>query len=249
MRRIILTAILLSAGTPVLAQTDLQADKAADPKSVVSEASHSQSSLSSDKKMTPVQEEAARILRFQKAMGATSQVAPNGIKPIELYQTPTQPIAKAAPVPVSETVHTVVKGDTLYNLSKRYNLTVTDLKRANAIDGNSIQLGQSLKIPAIAVQSTTPAQVASVSTSTVKGPAKLKVVEPIPSDAEAQIATDLSIPTIQYYAVLPSDTLSAISRRTCIDTSKLVSTNELTDPNALVPGQRLKLPEGHCLTK
>jgi len=249
MRRIILTAILLSAATSVLAQTDLQADKAADPKPVVSEASHSQSSASTDKKMTAVQEEAARILHFQKAMGATSQVAPNGIKPIKLYQTPTQPTAKAAPAPASETIHTVIKGDTLYNLSKRYNLTVSELKRANTIAGNSIKLGQSLKIPAVSVQSTTPAQVASVSTSTTQGPVTQKIVEPVPSDAETRIATDLSIPTVQFYAVLPSDTLSAISRRTCIDVSKLVSTNQLTNPNALIPGQRLKLPEGHCLTK
>lgn len=246
MRRIILTAILLSAAMSVSAQTDLQADKAADPKPVVSEASHSQSSTSTDKKTTAVQEEAARIIRFQKAMGATSQVAPNGIKPIKLYQTPSQPLAKAAPATSSETVHTVIKGDTLYNLSKRYNLTVTELKRVNAIAGNSIQLGQSLKIPVV---SAAPAQVASVSKATAKEPATLKVVEPVPSAAERQIATDLSIPTTQFYAVLPSDTLSAISRRTCIDVSKLVSANELTNPNALIPGQRLKLPDGHCLTK
>lgn len=42
--------------------------------------------------------------------------------------------------------HKVVKGDTLYSLSKRYNTSVNEIKRLNNLNGNDISLGQILII-------------------------------------------------------------------------------------------------------
>lgn len=42
--------------------------------------------------------------------------------------------------------HEVAKGDTLYNISKRYNLTVDELKKYNKLSGDEISLGQVLFI-------------------------------------------------------------------------------------------------------
>jgi murein DD-endopeptidase MepM/ murein hydrolase activator NlpD len=42
--------------------------------------------------------------------------------------------------------HIVQKGDTLYNISKRYGCTVEELQRWNSLAGNNISLGQTLKI-------------------------------------------------------------------------------------------------------
>jgi flagellum-specific peptidoglycan hydrolase FlgJ len=42
--------------------------------------------------------------------------------------------------------HTVVKGDTLYSISKRYNLTVKDLQKLNDLGDSNIGIGQVLKI-------------------------------------------------------------------------------------------------------
>jgi flagellum-specific peptidoglycan hydrolase FlgJ len=42
--------------------------------------------------------------------------------------------------------HAVIKGDTLYNISKRYGLTVDDLKQYNNMSSNDISLGQMLFI-------------------------------------------------------------------------------------------------------
>lgn len=42
--------------------------------------------------------------------------------------------------------HVVVKGDTLYNISKRYGLTVDELKKINALASNEINIGQELNI-------------------------------------------------------------------------------------------------------
>lgn len=42
--------------------------------------------------------------------------------------------------------HIVVKGDTLYNISKRYGLTVEELKKINALASNEISIGQELNV-------------------------------------------------------------------------------------------------------
>lgn len=42
--------------------------------------------------------------------------------------------------------HYVVKGDTLYNISKRYNAGINDIIVLNNIQNNNIMLGQNLKI-------------------------------------------------------------------------------------------------------
>lgn len=54
--------------------------------------------------------------------------------------------AAAAVAFVPGKTHAVVKGDTLYNISKRYGLTVDELKRFNNLSGNDISLGQVLYI-------------------------------------------------------------------------------------------------------
>tara|TARA_R110002167_G_scaffold16923_6_gene65514 strand:- start:1252 stop:2070 length:819 start_codon:yes stop_codon:yes gene_type:complete len=42
--------------------------------------------------------------------------------------------------------HVVVKGDTLYSISKRYNLTVKELQDLNALNGTDIKIGQELLV-------------------------------------------------------------------------------------------------------
>ena len=49
-------------------------------------------------------------------------------------------------IEVVEINHIVIKGDTLYSLSKKYNTTVDELKRLNRLDSNEISLGQLLII-------------------------------------------------------------------------------------------------------
>lgn len=57
---------------------------------------------------------------------------------------------KAAPVPVkasdSTIVHVVQKGDTLYSISKKYNINLDELKKLNKKNGNEVYIGETLKI-------------------------------------------------------------------------------------------------------
>jgi len=64
------------------------------------------------------------------------------------YVETNQVIAKVSePKKVNtENAHQVVKGDTLYSISKRYNISIDDLKKKNNISENAISIGQVLEI-------------------------------------------------------------------------------------------------------
>ena len=42
--------------------------------------------------------------------------------------------------------HTVKKGETLYNVSKKYNVAAAELKTLNNLNNNALTIGQLLKI-------------------------------------------------------------------------------------------------------
>ena len=67
--------------------------------------------------------------------------------------TPTQPVVPTPPsVPNSSPnqpkaqYHAVVAGETLYAISRRYGVSVDEIKRLNALAGNTISVGQQLRI-------------------------------------------------------------------------------------------------------
>lgn len=51
-----------------------------------------------------------------------------------------------AVLPKEPSIHVVSEGETLYSISKSYNLTVNELKAMNNLKGNIIQVGQNLKV-------------------------------------------------------------------------------------------------------
>lgn len=78
-----------------------------------------------------------------------------------VYDTPaayeyTQPASPAptttastpsAPTGGTQTVHTVVRGDTLWGLSNQYNVPISSIKRANNMTNDTVVLGRKLVIP------------------------------------------------------------------------------------------------------
>jgi len=69
------------------------------------------------------------------------------VKPVK--PQPSAPVASIPP-PVKQEpaygTYTVEKGDTLYSISKKHNLTVDQLMKLNEMSGNSLSIGQVLKI-------------------------------------------------------------------------------------------------------
>ncbi|MFC3561246.1 glucosaminidase domain-containing protein [Pedobacter jamesrossensis] len=55
------------------------------------------------------------------------------------------PPAGAKPI-LADGTYTVIKGDTLYNIAKRFNISIEDLKTLNNITTDGIKLGQVLKV-------------------------------------------------------------------------------------------------------
>ena len=50
------------------------------------------------------------------------------------------------PEPQTPIIHSVQKGDTLYSLARRYNISVDTLKALNHLSSNNIRIGQDLTI-------------------------------------------------------------------------------------------------------
>lgn len=51
-----------------------------------------------------------------------------------------------APVDINAATHTVVRGDTVYNISKRYGINQNDLRSWNNLADNTISVGQTLRV-------------------------------------------------------------------------------------------------------
>ena len=65
--------------------------------------------------------------------------------------------------------YTVVKNDTLWGLSKKYGVSVSDLKKANGVSGHLIYVGQKLQIPTKSTKATSTVDTTSTTHTVVKG--------------------------------------------------------------------------------
>lgn len=131
------------------------------------------------------------------------------------------PTASATPKPTptptrSATVsYTVVSGDTLTSIARKFSVSTTSIAVANALTSPfTIRVGQVLKIPPVA--STAPS---TTSPSTSSGTTKPKT-----------------------YTVKSGDTLTSIARSLGVSATELATLNGITNPNLIRVGQVLKVP-------
>lgn len=113
--------------------------------------------------------------------------------------------------------YTVVKNDTLWDLSKKYGVSVSDLKKANGISGHLIYVGQKLQIPTKSTKATKTAKT-STSTSTVDT-------------------------TSTTHTVVKGDTLWSLAKKYGVSVSTLMKANNLSSSTILI-GQSLNLRAG-----
>ncbi len=70
------------------------------------------------------------------------------IERYELYKFDKEVLGKRyRKVKTENITHKVIKGDTLYSISKRYNVTVKKLQDINGLEGTALQIGQVLQLP------------------------------------------------------------------------------------------------------
>lgn len=106
-------------------------------------------------------------------------------------------IPSNAPVDINAATHTVVRGDTVYNIAKRYQITQDNLRAWNNMADNTISVGQVLRVKPAGY--TAPAGGAATSAARTQPPAASSATPNVPSTPQAntsKVATPATTPTV-----------------------------------------------------
>ena len=172
--------------------------------------------------------EKVRAFRAHSAPAAAS-----GTSAGTTVAAPAAPLVTYTTDVTTSRTHVVTKGDTLYNLGRRFGTTPAAIADANGLDGTAIRLGQTLLIPATVETVTRTEAIVDLSALNTQAPTVT---------GEVVLASNPAKP----YAVAPGDTLYGIATRACVGVESLRSLNGLGG-SAIRPGQKLSLPQNHCL--
>lgn len=120
----------------------------------------------------------------------------------------------------AESTHLVKKGETLYGIAKKYQITISELKAANNLsDKDVLKAGQKLVIPSADIENA--ATLSSTNSST---------------------STSNSFSKTETYIVQKGDTLYGIAKKYDIKVSEIYSLNGMSQKDVLKVGQKLKVP-------
>ncbi len=152
--------------------------------------------------------------------------------------------------PNHECVYTVQSGDNLFRLSLNWGTTVQDIMDASQIDDDALAIGQLLLRPGC--DYATPAPRPTVEPQPAAGE-PIAGAEDADGDTEAVDETpaadvepeplDTATPLPKVHVVSAGETIESISLKYRVDVNQLVSLNNLANPNRLLVGQELLLPE------
>lgn len=118
----------------------------------------------------------------------------------------------------AESTHLVKKGETLYGIAKKYQITISELKAANNLsDKDVLKAGQELVIPSADIENA--ATLSSTNSSTSNSSSKTET-----------------------YIVQKGDTLYGIAKKYDIKVSEIYSLNGMSQKDVLKVGQKLKVP-------
>jgi len=93
------------------------------------------------------------------------------------YVTPTNNYVEPSHLTGATTEHVIVKGDTFFDLAKKYGVTMQALKDANpTVNPSKLQLNQKIVIPAPVAHAASPAGTAPTATQAAPGELTHKVV-------------------------------------------------------------------------
>ena len=155
--------------------------------------------------------------------------------------------------PSGSNYYTVKSGDSLWSISKKFGITVDELKQANNLTSNLLSVGQNLLIPTKNEQNTneyivqkgdTLYAIANKFNTTVDN---LKSLNNLTTDSLSigeVLKIPSSIPSTNAYTVKSGDTLYAIANKYNTTVNELKELNNLTS-NTLSIGQTLKIPNNN----
>ncbi|SFV33035.1 LysM peptidoglycan-binding domain-containing M23 family metallopeptidase [Hyphomicrobium facile] len=137
----------------------------------------------------------------------------------------------AAPVAKGEMI-AVQPGDTLYGLSRRHQVSLTELTSLNGLSNPNLKPGQKLYLPAAG---------ASIDRSSVAAAKAVEAATPLPAPL-APAAPDVVANYNGTYTVKPGDSLYGIARSNNVKLAELQQVNGISDPRRVKPGTVLKVP-------
>lgn len=143
------------------------------------------------------------------------------------------PILKEASV--EGITYVVNPGDTLWNLGKKFNVSVSSIKSANKLEKDTISTGQRLIIPVgQKQQETEPAEAGVGPVSTSEGPSSLKQTAQKTQAIQKQGTT--------VYKVRKNDSLWRIAQTCGTTIERIAELNGLSKNAKLTPGQEILVP-------
>ena len=127
----------------------------------------------------------------------------------------------------ADTTYKVEKGDTLYSISRKYQITVAELRAANNLSENDvIKVGQKLKIPSADISNA--AALATDNKATTS-----------PSDTSVSSTTQT-----KEYTVVKGDTMYSIAKKNGMTLAEFMALNGLDNSSVIKVGQKLKIATG-----
>jgi murein DD-endopeptidase MepM/ murein hydrolase activator NlpD len=161
------------------------------------------------------------------------QTRPFGRTPREPSYSRDAAVPHAPPLAKGEMIE-VKPGDTLFGLSRRHHVSLTELTSLNNLSNPSLKPGQKLYLPAAgggsAPRSSAAAASAAVEAAT---PAPIPLAQASPEVAARYGAS---------YTVKPGDSLYGIARSYKVRFSELQQVNGISDPRRVKPGMTLRVP-------
>jgi len=125
----------------------------------------------------------------------------------------------------ADVIYKVKKGDSLLKISKKFHVPVWKIKKTNKLKGNTIYVGQKLRIP---------------TSNRKKHPRKIEKKSPkfVPEGLT-------KVPIYRYYRVRKGDCVLKIAKKFHVSPRAIIRINHLRRPYILRPGQRLKILVGY----
>jgi len=146
--------------------------------------------------------------------------------------------------------HTVVRGDTLWSIGRKYGCTISELCHANNISRRKVlRIGQALVIP---VSKGKPVKPEPESASKISGDTELELPPPVvdkpekvkkPEEPETpETPKETTVTATEYYTVKKGDCYWKIAREYGVSSSELMKLNNTTS-TLIRPGQKILVPE------
>jgi LysM repeat protein len=197
--------------------------------------------------------------RYQVAVNDIMQNNPQLSEGIKIGQRVRIPFIAKAALPAGSTLHKVAPGETMFSISKKYNVTVSEILGWNDLQGADISVGQSLIIkgvepkPTVAATAATPVsqpKEEKIPVTVSSSPPTKPVSEPktpVTSNPTSSTASPVKTTTPTNlpgdwitHTVAQGETLFSISQKYNANVKDITSWNGLGS-NSITVGQKLKV--------